>query len=312
MARAFHISPPSSFPARRRKEDFFNSLYSEPAGGAGRQTRAWRPPTVIGLVALLIGALPGGACTSNVAKSKGKPLPDTILAIFTPTTPAQAALWAVDPYDADKRYRGTVLLANAPFGGEPIYLDLYEHALTDSDSAVRAAAVRGLALHGSPRHVPMILPMLTDADLLLRWEAARALQRLHNPEAVTPLLARLTENEESEPQIRAAVASALGQYAEMRVMESLISALGDRDLTVNRAAQDSLRVLTGQDLGLNIRVWVAWRKAAADVFAGRTPYVYPVFYRDKNWLETIIPLWQPPNEVASTPVGLEGPGQADQ
>ncbi len=264
---------------------------------------------LFGIIAALAAL---GACTTNVAKNKGKSLPDSILTILTPTTPAQAALWAVDPYDADKRYRGMVLLANAPFGGEPVYIQLYERALTDGDSAVRSAAVRGLAIHGAPSHALLLLPMLADSDLLLRWEAARALQRIHNPQVVTPLLKRLAETDEPEPQVRAAVASALGQYPELRVLESLFAALGDRNLAVNRAAQESLHALTGQDFGLNIRAWVAWRNAADNPFAGRTTYFYPVFYRDKNWLETILPFFQPPNEVASAPVGLEGPTQGDQ
>ncbi|RMD65089.1 MAG: hypothetical protein D6824_03150, partial [Planctomycetota bacterium] len=31
-----------------------------------------------------------------------------------PPSPAEAAQWAIDPYDADKRQRGVLLLANAP------------------------------------------------------------------------------------------------------------------------------------------------------------------------------------------------------
>ena len=37
----------------------------------------------------------------------------SILTAFAPPTPQEAAQWAIDPFDADKRYRGTLLLANA-------------------------------------------------------------------------------------------------------------------------------------------------------------------------------------------------------
>ena len=43
---------------------------------------------------------------------------------FSPPTPAQAAQWALDPYDAENQRRGTVLLANAPWGGSPAYLSM--------------------------------------------------------------------------------------------------------------------------------------------------------------------------------------------
>ena len=246
------------------------------------------------------------ACESNRSAAKnGTQQPDSLFSLLAPPTPSEAVAWAIDPYDADKRYRGILLLANAPFGGEPIYVEMYEAALSDEDSSVRAAAVRGLALHGSPEDVPRIIPLLNDRDKLLRWEVARALQRLHNPVAISPLLGHLFEKNETDPQVRASVASALGQYADARVLEALFAALGDRDLNVNVAALDSLRTLTGHDFGLNIRLWVAWRKTTNDPLAGATPYVYPVFYRDKNFVETILPFWAPPNEIASTPVGLD-------
>lgn len=258
------------------------------------------------LLALCAGAALVGCESRQQAAKRGTQQPDSLMTLIAQPTPAEAVAWSIDPYDADKRYRGTLLLANAPFGGEPIYVEMYQRALSDADSSVRAAAVRGLALHGNPEHVTSILPMLTDPDRLLRWEAARALQRLHNPAAIPPLLQRLFERSEPEAQVRASVASALGQYADARVLEALFAALGDRDLTVNRAAQESLRTLTGQDFGINMRAWVSWRKVAADPFAGRTAYVYPVFYRDKNWVETILPFWTPPNEISASPVGLEG------
>lgn len=253
------------------------------------------------------GALLAGCASNNAAAKNGNQQPDSIFSLMAPPTPAEAVAWSIDPYDADKRYRGILLLVNAPFGGEPIYVEMYQQALRDSDSSVRAAAVRGLAMHGSPEDVPLILPMLNDPDHLLRWEVARALQRLHNPEAIKPLLEHLFERNEPEAQVRASVASALGQYADTRVLEALFAALGDRDLNVNLAALDSLRTLTGQDFGLNIRSWIAWRKNSEDPFFGRTAYIFPVFYRDKTFLEMIVPFWAPPNEIAASPVGLDDP-----
>lgn len=250
---------------------------------------------------LLCGAV---LCSCKGIQHEGKNQPVSIFEMFTPTTPAMAAAWAADEYDADKRYRGTLLLANAPFGGERVYVEMYTKASADEDPAVRSAAIRGLALHGSPEHVPLILKQFDDPDRLLRWECARALQRLHEPSAIPALLKHLASKSEEELVVRAASAEALGQYAEPRVLDGLTAALGDRDLAVNEAALRSLRTLTGQDFGDDLRAWVAWKKRTPELFAAQRPYVYPVFYRDKTWLETIIPLWVPPNEIAASPAGL--------
>jgi hypothetical protein len=210
----------------------------------------------------------------------------------------------VDPYDADRRQRGILLLANAPFGGERVYLDLYEVALGDPDSGVRLSAIRGLALHGLPEHAPMIVPFLEDGDRLVRWEAARALQRIHHPDAVRPLMERLDPSVEAEMDVRAAAATALGQYAERRVAQALIASLRDPSLLVTHAAHGSLRTLTGQDQGDDPRVWTKWLADTEAPFAGQQAFKFPVFHRNKRWYEWVIPFYRPPNETSTVPVGM--------
>jgi len=230
--------------------------------------------------------------------------PNSVIGLFAPPTPQEAAAWATDPYSADRRFRGILLLANAQWGGEPVYVEVYEAALTDGDPSVRAIAARALGLHGSARHAARIATELKSDDRLLRWEAARALQRLHDPAVVSLLIERLEEDVEPEPSVRAAIATALGQYQERRVVDALIAALDDRDLAVNDAARGSLRVLTGEDHGLEVRDWVAWAKSTDDVFAGGTTFEYPVFYRSRVWWEWPMVWFSPPNERSGTPVGL--------
>lgn len=256
-----------------------------------------------GLGASAIATLATVGCTRST--QAGKNPPTSIFEAIAPPTPAEAAAWATDEYDADKRYRGTLLLANAPFGGEPVYVEMYTKAAEDTDPVVRGAAIRGLALHGSPSHVPIILAQIEDEDRLLRWECVRALQRLHNPAAIPALIKRTNEREEADSMVRAAAADALGQYADSRVLDGLIAALGDRDLSVNDAALRSLRTLTGQDLGDDLRAWYAWTKSTRTPFAAKRPYIYPVFQREKNFVEIILPIFTPPNEIASTPAGID-------
>lgn len=264
------------------------------------------PARVLASAALAAAAL-SGCDTPDTMRGA-----DSLLAVWQPPSPLEAAQMAIDPWDADARAKGTMLLANGYFGGEPPYRALYLERTQDTDPNVRAAALRGLALHGQPEDVPAIAALLADPNARVRLEAARALQRVHNPVAIEPLLisTRLPDplregrTGEPEPTVRAEAAAALGQYAEPRVVVPLIEALDDRFLAVNRSARRSLRTLTGQDFGLDRKAWLDWYSNTQAPFAGRTAYVYPVFERDRFFWEYIPFVPPPPNETAGTPAGF--------
>jgi hypothetical protein len=233
--------------------------------------------------------------------------------IGAPVSPEQAAQMSINQFNADERARGTLLLANSWFGGEPIYMELYQDNINDWDAGVRMASVRALGNHGSPEHAPLIIERLNDEDERVRLEAARALQRLHSPDAVEPLLSRIVEpaimaesgdRGESDPRVRAEAANALGQYAEPRVIEGLIRSLDDRQLAVNMASRQSLQTLTGQDFGQDRAEWLTWYEQVDDPFRGRTAYMFPVFERGRRLIEFLPLTAPPPNEVASTPTGM--------
>ena len=233
--------------------------------------------------------------------------------LAAPVAPEQAAEMSINQYNADERARGTLLLANSWFGGEPVYLELYQDNIDDWDAGVRMASVRALGMHGLSEHAPLIIERLNDEDERVRLEAARALQRIHSPDAVEPLLSRIVEpaimaesgdRGETDPRVRAEAANALGQYAEPRVIEGLIRSLDDRQLAVNMASRESLQTLTGQDFGQDRAEWLTWYEQVDDPFRGRTAYVYPVFERGRRLVEYLPLSAPPPNEVASTPTGM--------
>lgn len=233
---------------------------------------------------------------------------ESILApLFSQTSPIDAARWSVDPYDADKRARGTLLLANAPFGGGEPYLRIYRQHLSDEAPLVRAVAARALGMHGTSADAELLLPVTADAHAAARFEAVRALQRLHNPRVVSRLLELLRPDKEVDPAIRAEAACALGQYAEPRVLDALIAALADDNLLVVANAHESLVTLTGREgTDEDRREWATWARHTREPFAGRREYVYPVFNRDKRWLD-YLPFMPPvPNEVAGRPHGMPG------
>lgn len=249
--------------------------------------------------------LSAGGCISQESRQQMAEANSVLAPFLKRTTPAEAAAWAGDPYDADKRARGMNLLMNAPWGGEQVYLELYRAHITDEYAPVRAVAARALALHGGPDDVERILPLLNEDHPQVRLEAVRALQRLHNPVAIGPLIERLSPAKESEPEIRGEAASALGQYAEDRVLQALVGALADNSLLVNTNALSSLRTLTGnEELPMERRAWVDWLKDTQTPFAHRQPYIYPVFWREKRWIDWIPFMPAVPNEQASTPAGF--------
>ena len=253
-----------------------------------------------------------GGCGVDLERARGaEGLLDVVR--MQGTRPGDLAAMAVDPYDPNARYVGTVRLAGAPWAGTQPFLALYEQNAKDEDAGVRSGALRGLAFHGEPRHVPLLIEKLSDDDRLVRIEAARALQRIHSPQAVDALLASLRVPDpgspagEPEAEVRAEAALALGQYAQPRVVEALIGALRDDSLAVNRGALESLKTLTGQDFGVDDAQWVAWRDATTDssqMFSARGSYAYPVFRRSRKWWEHIPLTPQPPNEAPAAPTGM--------
>ncbi len=231
-------------------------------------------------IAFLIGAFTLTGC-----KSAGQDLKD--LTGFGMPSPSEAASWMFHR-DAERRRLGITLIANADFGGQPVYLEVYQQAVTDVDPLVRAAAAQALGLHGTGADAELVAPLLVDHFHLTRWEAATALQRLHNPVVVPALIAALANDEEKD--VRRASAVALGQYKEGRVVEALIDGLDDRSLTVNQHAKRALYTLTGQDLGMDSRDWSEWYTShTMTTFADGVEYLYPVYSRKRTWYEKVTP-----------------------
>lgn len=271
--------------------------------------RADPPPIVMLALALLLTGC--GAYDQVTDNSPSAQRNDSLLSLFSGPSPTQAAAWAIDDLSADNRYRGTVILANAPYAGQEVYLELFRDNMNPARepyAIVRGAAVRGLAHHGSPEDVPRLLEALeTEESTAVRAEIVRALQRIHAPEAVSPLIALLRDIDDEPPQIRAEAANALGQYPEQRVLDALVLALRDDSLLVNERALQSLNTLTGEDFGDDDAAWFDWRDDAPRPFVERSRYIYPIFERGPKYYEWLPLVPDPPNEVASTPVGFPEP-----
>lgn len=221
-----------------------------------------------------------------------------------PPSPTEAAQMMLDPHDPDRRREGTNWIGNSPFGGSEVYVRAYrDYVENEKNELVLVEAIRALAKHGTPDDALLIARHLTHPNVQVRWQAARGLQRLHNPAVVGDLLMRLRDESE-ETDVRIAVATAVGQYAEDRVFQGLVSALLVRQLSINDAAHDSLVTLTSEDFGLESRDWMAWYNSTSTPFAGQQDYLYPTYHRDYSWLERLV-TWSPRvQEEPAPPAGL--------
>jgi len=224
---------------------------------------------------------------------------------FTPPSPAEAARWAADPNDRENARRGTILLANAPWGGTEAYVKMYRLYAEDAlDPLVRAAALQALARHGEPSDAQLVAKSLTSPFRQVRLAAAKALQRLHDPAVADALWTRLV-NGEDDADVRTELAIALGQYPTNSVFNALVAALSQRELAVNTAALDSLRQITGANLPLDEHAWLKHMATANPPLLAEPLYIYPTFARDLDIWDRLA-FWDPVVfESPDVPVGMK-------
>ena len=265
----------------------------------------WLAP--LGLAALIMS----GGCAAA-----GEDISDIGRRLFPPS-PTQAAQWALDTEDPDRRREGLLLLSTSRFGGEPPYVRLYrEYIANDPNPIVRAVAVRALARWGDAEDATLIVSHLdpeVEEDRTVRWEAARGLQRLHRPAVTRDLIEHLLDDSEA-PTVRAEIARAMGQYRGDAVFQALVAVLDDPSLNVNRAARDALAGLTGANQGLEPADWLQWyvsQPDGTDVFAGAAEYQYPVYEREPSLFERLTFGSGRGFEEPGSPVGLKGEAAPD-
>ena len=115
----------------------------------------------------------------------------------------------------------------------------YRQPLHDSSPAIRALAIRAIALHPPTRPPPasLLTTALQDSDPTVRRAALEATQILSTSEAL-PLLRQASKD--SDWLTRAAAARLFGSRADPSAIPTLFSMLSDRDSYVRRFARRSL------------------------------------------------------------------------
>jgi hypothetical protein len=231
-----------------------------------------------------------------------------------PPSPAEAGRWAVDDGDPENQRRGVLLLGNAGFGGEPVYVNLYRLYIEEnSDPVVKATAIQALARHAGPDDALLIARQLESKVEQIRVAAAKGLQRVHDPRVADQIWKTMI-NEEEVSAVRVELAVALAQYPERNVFEALCAALDDRELAVNLAAANSLRLMTGADFGLDAALWKRWADSTPGALRAGVPYYYPTFQRELGFGDYLlfwaIPTFEEPGLPSGLGDGIPAPAPA--
>jgi hypothetical protein len=84
-----------------------------------------------------------------------------------------------------------------------------------------------------------------------------------------------------------------------------VAALSQRELAVNIAAVDALRMLTGQDIGIDEDGWLTYMATAKDPLLNSPTYLYPTFVRELDIWDTLV-FWDPVVfESPDVPIGMK-------
>jgi HEAT repeat protein len=210
-------------------------------------------------VAVVIGSIVGCAQTK----------------LFGPTTAVSFMKVVETEPDPNVRYR-----AYQKLGTQGVYDDSSQKARaarllltrlnpTLEPLASRAAICRSLGEIGDPVARDALIRLLRDPDPQLKSEAIRALGKVGKPEDATVLMQIMTLDNDPDCKVAAIEGLGLLKIPDIRTEGYLVQAMDDDNPGIRLAALDSLRKITGQDLGVHPE---PWRKY---VMAKNTPAAKP-------------------------------------
>ena len=110
-------------------------------------------------------------------------------------------------------------------------------ALSDTDEAVRLAALNGVTQINVFSKVDRVVGLISDPSALVRRRTAQTLGTLRSADAVVGLIALSAPSSEPDPGVRAAAVWALGQIADPQALDAVLAASDDTDSSVRDAAR---------------------------------------------------------------------------
>jgi hypothetical protein len=154
-------------------------------------------------------------------------------------------LGAKDLYDSleEKNAAVDTLMSKYKEGKEPL--------------AIRVVILRSLGNLADKRARPLIREATADSDGNVRAEACRALGKVGDPEDAAGLAQIMTLDTLEDCRIAAIEGIGALKASDARINEMLIEGLEHEDPAIRYACLESLRKLTGKDLGVEV---IAWRR----------------------------------------------------
>ncbi len=125
-------------------------------------------------------------------------------------------------------------------------------ALSDLDVGVRLASIEGLAKAGDSQALSKAAKQ--DKDPKVRAAAVQAFARVKNPPTDSLLLAL----NDPDSGVKRAAAEVLGGLTDKTAVRPLIVAMQGQPISTRRAISETLKKLTGEDLGMDQQAWTKW------------------------------------------------------
>jgi HEAT repeat protein len=101
-----------------------------------------------------------------------------------------------------------------------------------------------------------VAPLLNDAEPKVRAAAAQSLMKLGTAEAGPDIVNQVTR--ERDRWVRIHLAGAVQKLRLQKAIEPTIDWLSDSDEEVRKVAAETLKLLTGENHGMDRDKWAAW------------------------------------------------------
>lgn len=156
---------------------------------------------------------------------------------------AYSKLGGRDVFDNDEQKREAVetLIEKFQSGDEPV--------------AIRAIICRTLGEIGDPKARETLLKAVNDPEPVIKIEACRALGKVGAPEDATTLARIMTVDHLEDARIAAIEGLADLKSDDPRIYKMLVDALEHDDPAIRLASLNTLRAVTGKDLGTEAEAW---------------------------------------------------------
>jgi hypothetical protein len=142
---------------------------------------------------------------------------------------------------------------------------LAQQIRSEPDPIVRRAIQETIGEFNTPLASAVILAGLNDDDRDVRVTCCRLLAKRNDPAAVGPLSQIVATD--ADLDVRLAAVDALGEMKTPAAIQGLAAALKDRDPALQFAGVQSMKKVSGEDLGNDVE---AWRQYAARSTGGGT------------------------------------------